>query len=191
MLLYRKNPPLYTLEMCGKCKLCAENRGKKTICRKIFHLFRGKFSICATRMRKNPTLFPAHPPNLPKCASNEHPSPVVGWVKRKETPLQKHNLSSMGKQKEATIHEQEESDSCGWSERGGDARAERHGDGRNDRERARQGRRAEPARNRVAGREGAGAVPHRDAGGNHQGGQRMASCQRERQNRLHVGKVPE
>ena len=35
------------------------------------------------------------------------------------------------------------------------------------------------------------AVPHRDAGGNHQGGQRMASCQRERQNRIHVGKVPE
>lgn len=33
--------------------------------------------------------------NFPKCASNEHPSPVVGWVKRKETPLQKHNLSSM------------------------------------------------------------------------------------------------
>ena len=28
-------------------------------------------------------------------------------------------------------------------------------------------------------------------GGNHQSRQRMASCQRERQNRLHVGKVPE
>ena len=34
MLLYRKNPPLYTLEMCGKCKLCAENRGKRRFAEK-------------------------------------------------------------------------------------------------------------------------------------------------------------
>lgn len=29
MLLYRKNPPLYTLEMCGKCKLCSRKSRKK------------------------------------------------------------------------------------------------------------------------------------------------------------------